>query len=137
MSTADSHSSAAVSVLLVRTFFGLSLLFIGLAHYMTIRDFVTMVSEGLGPLEGLGTMWAYILPGLLVCGGVLYALGMYAATATWLTGIALGSIPAGLLLKPIMTGVPLTQAMPPAVNALVWVVVYLLVSKYCTNRAGG
>ena len=109
------------------------MLFIGLTHYMTIIDFVPMVSSGLGPLEQVGVAWAYVLPGLLVAGGLLYALGMYLLAGTWMLGIGLASIPAGLLLKPVMTGMTLTEAMPPAVNSLVWIAVFLLVTRCCAQ----
>lgn len=135
MFCSTSSSSSCVATNIIRTSFGLCLLFVGLTHYMTIPSFVTMVSADLGPLTPLGMAWAYILPGLLISGGVLYALGMYIETATWLTGIGLASIPAGLLLKPIMAGLPLSEAMPPAVNAFVWVIVYVLVSRCCTSKA--
>lgn len=128
-------SASCVATSIIRTGFGLAVLFIGLAHYMTIPDFVRMVSDGLGPLTPLGIAWAYILPALLIAGGVLYSLGMYMLTGTWLLGVAFASIPAGLLLKPIMTGVPLNEAMPPAVNAMVWVIVYLLVTRCCVSTA--
>lgn len=135
MNCSTPSSSSCIATGIIRTSFGLCLLFVGLTHYMTIPAFVTMVSADLGPLTPLGVAWAYILPGLLVAGGVLYALGMYVHVATWLAGIGLASIPAGLLVKPIMAGLPLSEAMPPAVNAFVWVIVYLLVSRCCTAKS--
>lgn len=134
MSCSTPTEARCASTIVVRTSFGLALLFVGLIHYMTILSFVHTVSDGLGPLTVFGKAWAYVLPALFVAGGTLFALGMYLEWAAWIAGIGLGSIPVGVLLKPIMSGVPLAQAMPSAVNAFVWLTVYLLVVRCCNSK---
>jgi uncharacterized membrane protein len=126
-------SSKGISSLILRTSFGLSLLFVGLTHYMTLDAFAGMVTEGLGPL---GTVWTYVLSALMIVGGALFTIGMYSEIAAWTAGIALGSIPVGMLVKPVLTGVPLGDMMGPAMTALVWLLVYMWVVK-CSSCCGG
>lgn len=112
-----------------RLSFGLGLLFVGLSHYMGLEEFVGFVSSGLGPLTPLGALWGYILPGLMVVGGGLFALGIYPEVAVWTAGLALGSIPPGLLLKPLLGDVALSDVMPGVINAFIWMFVYGVVVK--------
>ncbi len=128
----DIKSPKCAMKLVLRVTFGLSLLLVGIAHYMTLSMFQSMVSDGLGPLAFLGTLWAYILPALMIVGGALFVIGMYYDIATWASGIALGSIPIGMLLKPVLSGVALPDVMGMANNALIWIIVYALVVKCCT-----
>ena len=123
--------------LALRVSFGLSLLLVGVAHYMNLEMFEGMVADGLGSLTFLGTIWAYILPALQIVGGALFAVGMYYEIASWTTGIALGSIPVGMLLKPVLSGVALPDMMPAAINAFIWMLVYVMVVKCCTPCSGG
>lgn len=125
----DPKTAAKLSL---RVSFGLSLLLVGVAHYMTLDMFGGMVAEGLGPLSFLGNIWAYVLPALQIVGGALFAVGMYYEIAAWTSGIALGSIPVGMLLKPVLTGVALPDMMPAAINAFIWLLVYVMVVKCCT-----
>lgn len=111
--------------------FGLSLLLVGVAHYMTLSDFMGMVSGGLGALTILGTIWAYVLPALMIVGGALFVVGMRADIAAWCTGVALGSIPVGMLLKSVLGGVALGEMMPFAINAFIWMIMYIFVVKFC------
>lgn len=113
----------------LRISFGVSLLLVGLTHYMTMTPFKAMVMEGLGPLEPLGALWALLLPGLMIIGGALMAVGMYMEVAAWASGLALGSIPVGMLLKPVVGGVALPDVMPAAINAFLWLIVFVLVVK--------
>ena len=124
-----SHSPKHVARMLLRWSFSLSLIFVGLTHYMQIGSFSVMVSDGLGPLGSLGLAWSYILPGLLIIGGVLLLIGRYMDIGVWATGIALGSIPAGMLLKPLMTGMSLDDTMPPAIQAFIWLIVFMYAVK--------
>jgi uncharacterized membrane protein YphA (DoxX/SURF4 family) len=117
--------------MLLRISLGVSLLFVGLNHYMTMDGFTGMVSGGLGPLTPLGTIWAYVLPGLMVVGGALLALGMYMDIGSWAAGIALASIPMGLLLKSVVGGVPLTDVMPMVHTTFIWILVYYFAVKSC------
>jgi hypothetical protein len=116
---------------LIRLSFGLSLLFVGLAHYMEIEAFAPMVGQGLGPLGNLGELWAYIFPGLMVVGGVLLVLGQYLEVAVWTSGLALAAIPAGLTLKALFGEVALPDLMPGVINAFIWLLVFGCVVKCC------
>ncbi len=127
----------AAAALTLRLSFGLSLLLVGVAHYMSLDMFSGMVSDGLGPLTVLGQVWAYVLPALQIVGGALFAVGMYYEIAAWTSGIALGSIPVGMLLKPVLGGVALPDMMPAAINAFIWILGYVLVVKCCTCCSGG
>tara|TARA_Y100000310_G_C20501384_1_gene724175 strand:+ start:437 stop:814 length:378 start_codon:yes stop_codon:yes gene_type:complete len=115
----------------LRLGFGVSLLLVGIAHYMTLDMFMDMVSMGLGPLTFVGTIWAYVLPALMIVGGALFTIGMYRNIAAWTSGVALASIPVGMLLKPVLSGVPLPDVMPAAINAFIWLLVYVAVVKFC------
>lgn len=108
---------------------GASLVFVGLVHYMTFESFSGMVSEDLAALSFLGTLWAYILPALMIVGGALLALGMFTEIALWASSIALGSIPAGMLLKSVISGLPLSETMQPAINALIWLIALIVITK--------
>ncbi|MDD5751428.1 MAG: hypothetical protein PHS73_02815 [Candidatus Peribacteraceae bacterium] len=121
-----------IAALVLRVSFGLSLLFVGLVHYMNLTAFRGMVSEDLGALSMFGTLWAYILPALMIVGGALFVIGMFPQVAAWAAGVALGSIPAGMLLKSVLSGVSLANTMPAAVNAFIWLFVF-----FCTVRFWG
>lgn len=124
-----------VAGLLLRLSFGLSLLLVGVSHYMGLQGFAQMVSDGLGPVAPLGMLWAYILPALMIVGGALFVIGMYTDIATWAAGLALGSIPVGMLLKPVLSGASLADAMPASINAFIWLLVFAVVVKcvHCCN----
>ncbi|MDO8649490.1 MAG: hypothetical protein Q7R81_06960 [Candidatus Peregrinibacteria bacterium] len=122
--------------MLMRISIGLSLVFIGITHYRGIGAFTGAVSGGLGTLEPLGVVWAYVLPGLMIIGGVLFVAGMYMNIGAWAAGIAIGSIPAGLMLKSALTGVPLEQTMPATINALTWLLVIYFASKSSCSWGG-
>ena len=118
-----------VAGFVLRFSFGLSLLFVGLKHLMTIDGFSVFVAQDLGALAPLGQIWAYVYCVLLIAGGVLFVLGMYKDAAAWAAGLALGSIPVGMLLKPILGGVDLSAVMPAVHNTWIWVLVYFFVVK--------
>lgn len=122
-------STKDVSRLLLRVFFGLSLIFVGLAHYKTIVDFASFVGEGLGPLTPVGVAWGYILPGLMILGGAMFVIGKWPIVGVWAAGLALGSIPAGVLLKSVITDMTLGDTMPGAINAFTWLIVYMFAVK--------
>ncbi|HCI03302.1 TPA: hypothetical protein DE059_00065 [Candidatus Peribacteria bacterium] len=122
---------------LVRISFGLSLLFVGLTHYMTFDGFKGMVADGLGPLEPLGVLWALILPALMIVGGALLVANMYKELAAWTGGLALASIPAGMLAKPVLSGASLADMMPAALNAMIWLILFLFVVKCSSCYSGG
>lgn len=122
------HSAKGVARMFARIGFGLALAFVGFAHYQD-PTFAGQTALGLGVLSPLGMIWGYILPGLMILGGLLLAFGIYMEIAAYAAGLALASIPAGLMLKSAMTGVPLTDTMPYAINAFVWIIVLLMVVK--------
>ena len=119
--------SKAVSGFILRIAFGFLILFVGLAHYADIGGYVQMVSGNLGPFTALGAIWAYILPGLLVVGGALFVLGMQLNIATWAAGIALGSIPAGMILKTLLGDAPLTDMMKMGNMSILYLLIYIFV----------
>ena len=80
--------------MVLRWSFSLSLVFVGLAHYMQFESFKAMVSGGLGPIGVLGLLWAYVLPALMIIGGV-----------------------------------SLSESMPAAINAFIWLLVFLKAAK--------
>lgn len=129
-------SPKCIVALCLRVSFGLSLLFVGVAHYLTIGAFRDIVSDGLGAVSLLGALWAYILPGLMIVGGALLVADKRRDIASWATGLALGSIPAGMLLKSVIGGVSLADTMPAAINAFVWILVYGLVVKMSCCGSG-
>ena len=117
----------AVTKTVVRVGFGLALALVGVAHYMDAHTFAEAVGRGLEYpwLENVGMVWGYLLPGLMIVGGVLMAIGYMPAVGTMLAGIALVSIPAGLMLKSVLSGLSLNDTMPPAMNAIVWILYYV------------
>lgn len=128
---------------IVRVGFGLALIFTGISHYRGAADFAASVGNGLGPdwLVGIGTVWGYVLPLLLIIGGISLTLNLLTNIGTWATGLALASIPAGLMLKSAVSGISLGDTMPPAMNAYVWIIVFLLVIKgtgkgMCSSACG-
>ena len=98
---------------------------------------LSLTPDSLGALSVLGTLWAFVLPGLMIVGGALFALGMYHQVAAWCAGLALASIPAGMLIKPLLSAVALPDVMPAAINAFIWLIVFMLVVKCCCDDGGG
>lgn len=133
----STHDPKGVARLFVRIGFGLALAFVGFAHYQD-ATYAESVGRGLGVLEPLGMVWGYILPGLMIIGGLLLAFGIYLKLASYLASIALVSIPAGLMLKSAISGVSLDDTMPPAMNALVWILVLMVAVKtHCSSDCCG
>ena len=137
MMSCDYKNPKAAMKLIVRVSFGLSLLLVGISHYMTFDMFLAMTTDGLGALTILGTVWAYVYPALLIVGGALFAIGMFTEVAAWTAGVALGSVPVGMLLKPVLGAVPLPDMMPAAINAFIWMLVYIFVVKFSCCCGGG
>lgn len=89
-----------------------------------------MVGSDLGVLQPIGTIWGYILPGLMIIGGLLLAFGIYLHIAAYVAAIALASIPAGLLLKSAITpSLPIDDMISSASTALIWLLVLLAATK--------
>ena len=129
-------SPKCIVALCLRVSFGLSLLFVGIAHYLTISAFRGMVSDGLGAVSLLGSLWAYVMPALMIVGGALLVLDKRRDIEAWASSLALGSIPAGMLLKSVIGGVSLADTMPAAINAFVWIALYILVMKMSCCGSG-
>jgi|GEM_PF-1402851 len=123
-----------VSRLLLRIGFGLSLLFIGISHYKDIAAFADISRAGLGVFAPIGALWAYILPLLMIFGGLLYIANFRPDIAAWLAGVALASMPVGMILKSVMSPTPLDQTITMATYAFVWLLVYTLVSKWTEEQ---
>lgn len=124
----------------MRVAFGGALALVGVAHYMTLSGFKSMVSDGLGPVAPLGTIWAYVLPALMIVGGVLIVFKKKPDVAAWAAGVSLASIAVGMLLKPVLGGVALSEVMPAVINAFIWLLVYAMVVKCCLapcEKGGG
>ena len=119
----------SIAAFIVRITFGLSILFIGLSHSMEVASFSTFTASGLGALAPFGTIWGYLLPGLMIVGGGLFVLGMYENLAVWSAGVAFGSIIVGMLLKPLLGGVPLSEVMPATINAYIYLFAFLMATK--------
>ena len=123
----------AVSSIL-RASLGLSLLFVGIAHYRDLPGFLGLVTAGFPEALGsIAMIWGYLYPALLIVGGILLLSGFWMTVAVWCVGLALGSVPAGMLLKSALGTVDLSQTMPAAVNAWVWLIVLFLVVKMSRN----
>ncbi len=115
-----------VSCMLLRIAVGACLVLIGIAQYRDFAPFVANVTDGLGMLSFVGYAWAFLLPALLVFGGGMLAIGRYSYLAAWTGGIALGSIPVGLILKTVMTGLPLPDMLKEAYPSVVWLIAFYL-----------
>lgn len=124
----SSSSPKCIAKKIVRVGFGLALAFVGFAHYQD-PTFAETVGRGLNALESVGMLWGYVLPGLMILGGLLLAFGIYANVAAAVTAVALVSIPAGLMLKSAIGGISLGDTMPAAMNAFMWIIVFIMVQK--------
>lgn len=127
----SSCGNKAVAQQLLRTGFGLSLVFTGIAHYRDITAFAESVSKDLGPewLMSIGWVWGYILPALFIIGGLAFTFNLFTRLGVWAAGIGLASIPAGVMLKSAITGVSLGDTMPLALNAFLWLLVFIIAAK--------
>ncbi len=133
-------SKKAVAGLLIRISFGLALLFHGITLYKGgAAEFAAMTASDLGMLSPVGQAWGYILPALMIVGGALFVVGLLPYYATWIAGVALASIPAGLLLKPIL-GAPTADMMSMATNAYIWLIIFVVAVRFgfsCCCCTGG
>jgi len=128
MCCSSSNSPKCTAKKIVRVGFGLALAFVGFAHYQD-PTFAESVGRGLNVLEPIGMAWGYVLPGLMILGGLLLAFGIYPNVAVGVSAVALVSIPAGLMLKSAVGGISLADTMPPTMNALIWILVLMKVAK--------
>jgi len=132
----DPHDPKSVVTTVLRLTFGLSLVFIGVSHYQGFSAFSAMVTAGLGPLSFFGSIWAFVMPALLIVGGALFVVYKHLHIAAWASALALGSIPAGMLLKPVISNDPsmLPAMMGQAINAFIWIFVLILVTMTCCKK---
>ncbi|MBP7114343.1 MAG: hypothetical protein KBA40_02715 [Candidatus Peribacteraceae bacterium] len=119
-------SASETSNLVLRVPLGLVMVMIGASAYRDFAPFVANITDGLGWVSSFGYVWAFILPALLIFGGALLAIGRYSYVAALTGGIALGSVPVGLILKNIITGVPLPDMMIASYPTIVWMVAFYL-----------
>ena len=124
-------SAKGIAAMLLRISFGLGIMLIGIEHYQEFAAFSTMVTSDLGVLTLAGKLWAILFPAFLIIGGALFVWNRYCNAGAWFAGLALGSIPVGMLLKAVVGGLELGIAMQAAMNALLWLIVYWLVVKCC------
>lgn len=128
-------SPKGIATLLCRIAFGLSIAIIGTAHYQNFGGFAVMVTDGfdsgspLGFIYYIARAWAYVMPAMLIVGGGLLAMNRLPKVAAWTAGMALGSIPVGMLLKMVTAGVGLDDTMPAAMISLIWIIAFLQVMK--------
>lgn len=119
-------SASQTSNLVLRVPLGLAMVMIGASGYRDFAPFVANVTDGLGWASSFGYVWAFILPALMIFGGGLLAVGRYSFIAALTGGVALGSVPVGLILKNIITGVPLPDMMAASYPTIVWIVAFYL-----------
>lgn len=119
-------SPSATSNLILRVSLGLTMVLIGASAYRDFAPFVANLTDGLGFLSAFGYVWAFLLPALLIFGGGMLAIGRYSYVAALTGGLALGSVPVGLMLKNVMTGVPLPDMMAAAYPTVVWMIAFYL-----------
>ncbi|TSC79600.1 MAG: hypothetical protein G01um101425_531 [Candidatus Peregrinibacteria bacterium Gr01-1014_25] len=117
-----------IATTIVRISFGVSLMFVALAHFSDLQSFSLVVSDGLEFLGPLPRLWAYIQPSLMLFGGALLAINRFPILATWCAGVALAVIPVGMLSKTIF-GLDLADMMASAINAWIWLLIFLAIVK--------
>lgn len=122
----DWKSAPAIISSILRISVGGSVLLMGISGYRDFAPFVANVTDGLGWMTVVGTVWAYLLPAFMIFGGGLLAVGRYPSIAAWTGGIALGSVPLGLMLKTLMTGSPMPTIIDAATPALLWIIVFTM-----------
>jgi uncharacterized membrane protein YphA (DoxX/SURF4 family) len=127
-------SPKSAAKVLTRIGFGLTLLLMGIAHYLKMDSFLSLMSEGyLGtPLEFLGPVLAYVIPALMIVGGFLYTIGCFRTVAAWAAGLALVIFPASMMLKAVVSpDIEPTSVMPFVVYGIAWLILYKMVSRGC------
>jgi hypothetical protein len=117
---------------LARVGFGLTLLFMGIADYLKMDSFMSLMSEGFtgGPLAFLGPVMAYLLPALMIIGGFLFTIGVFMTIGTWAAGLALVLFPVLMMLKAVVSpDIEPTSVMPFVVYGIAWIVLFKMVAK--------
>lgn len=120
------RSISETSSVVIRVPVGITMVLIGISAYRDFAPFVANVTDGLGFISIFATVWAFILPALLVFGGGLLTIGRYGFIAALTGGTALASVPIGLLLKNTITGVSLPDMMTASYPSMVWIIAFYL-----------
>ena len=128
-------SVSATSNLVLRVPLGIAMVMIGASAYRDFAPFVANVTDGLGWASTFGYVWAFLLPALLIFGGGMLAVGRYSYVAALTGGVALGSVPMGLILKNIITGVPLPDMMSASYPTIVWMIAFYLALNTLPDNA--
>ena len=118
--------------MVVSVTFGVILAMFGFAHYMDIEMFKQMTMFGFvegGVMASLAGLWAYILPFLMIVGGLLIAVGYRYDIALWVSGVALASIAIGMTSKAIIGTMELKDAAPHVQAIFIWLLMYAFVAK--------
>lgn len=111
---------------MLRVSVGTTMVLIGISAYRDFAPFVANVTDGLGFLSAFGTVWAFVMPALLIFGGGFLVVGRYGYIAALTGGAALASVPIGLMLKNTLTGIPLPDMMAAAYPSMVWILAFYL-----------
>lgn len=132
----DSHNPMSIVATVLRLSFGLSLAFVGISHYQGFSGFRELVTADLWLLAFFGSIWAFVMPALMIVGGVLFLIHKQLHWAAGASALALGSIPVGMLLKPVISNDPslLSMMMGQAINAFVWLLVLTVVVMTCCDE---
>ena len=121
----------------LRLALGVTMVCIGISAYRDFAPFVAIVTDGLGAIGFLGYAWALILPALLIFGGVFLVIGRYLVLAAWTGGLALASVPIGLVLKTVMTGLPLPDMLTASYPVFVWLLAFVIALKTAPEEEVG
>jgi hypothetical protein len=113
-------SAPDVVNLMLRIALGLTMMMMGISAYRDLAPFMANVTEGLEWASSIGTVWGYFLPAFLLFGGGMLLIGRYSYVTAWVGGIALASVPAGILLKTIIGGLPLPDMLAASYPSIVW-----------------
>lgn len=127
-------SGFEVSNLLFRASVGITMVLIGISAYRDFAPFVANVTDGLGWARTIGHIWAFILPALFVFGGGLLVIGRYSFITALTGGLALASIPVGLMLKNTIGGVPLPDMISAAYPPIVLLMAFYLAINALPER---
>lgn len=122
-------SPASVLNLTLRVSIGLTLIIFGIAFYRDFAPFHANVTDGLGAIKILGTMWSYLLPALFIFAGGLLIVGRYAFVTAWIAGIGLGSVPVGMAMKVLMTNYIPQEALNFIYPIFLWLLIVHLAVK--------
>ena len=131
-------SGKCVAKSLLRIGFGATLALYGVEHYMHFSAFAGMTTMGFsGILMSLAQLWAYVLPLLMIVGGVLLVIPYRIDIAAWCGGVALASIAIGMMLKTVLGTAALGDVGMGVNNALIWLLIYLFAVKGASCCCGG